>query len=110
MAISSTFHVATTASATTGTTVAPAVAIPDNCHTIIISNPDTSNSVLFARGTASGGSALSASTSTTLAGATIITLTIGPKSDRPDPSSQLVYSSVGGAITVNITYICSVFL
>ena len=106
MAITDSFHTATAASATNTTKVSPAVAIPDNCHTIIIYNPDGTNDVYVAVG-AAGSGALSAATSTIIAKNSSLTMIVGVKSDRPNPSGQLVYSTSAASIAVNITYISS---
>ena len=104
MAITDSFHTATTASATNTTKVAPATAIPDNCYTLIIYNPDGANDVYLAVGVAGAG-ALNVAISTIIPAKGTLTMVIGVKSDRPNPTGQLVYSTSAGNISVNITYV-----
>ena len=86
-----------------GTSVAAAVAVPDNCHTMIIFNPDSSNTILINNGSAGG--ALSQATSVFVPPGGSLTLAIGVKSKRVG-DVNFIYDAVGGAITARITYVC----
>ena len=106
MAISDSYHNASVANATNTTKVAPATEIPDNCNTIMFYNPDPANDVYVAIGTAGAG-ALNVSVSTVIPPKGSSSMVIGVKSDRPNPSALLVYSTSAGTINVNITYLSS---
>ena len=110
--ISDKFLLSTTVSATNASGTRPSQLIPDNCHTVIVFNPDGANSVYVAVGstgdvldpTGAGGAVpfiIPASTSATInMGAS----SIRPQS-TPSESDQLIYQSSAGTIQVNITYI-----
>ena len=87
MAISNTFHLATTASATNTTKVSAVIALPDNCHSIVIYNPDGTNDVYVAI-EAAGAGALPVASSTIIPAGASLTLGIG-------------------VLSVNITYVCN---
>ena len=106
MANSTNNILATQATANNTSRVSPATTIPSNCHTILVFNPDTTNSVLLAEGTASG-VALPVSTSMLVPPNSSVTLGIGIQSLRASPFAELVYSTSAGSINVNITYICT---
>lgn len=97
--------------AAAGTSVAPGTAIPDNCTQVILLNTSTTIPALF--GIATPGGALTEGTnSTRLPASTAITLSIGTIMDRGvmdngvTVGSGIVYDAVGGAATVDITYVC----
>jgi len=97
----------TTASATSTTTVVPTDALPDNCHTVIIYNPDTTNEVYVAETPANGASAIPVASATRIKPQTYFTMTIGSKTARVNNSTVFGYSTSAGSINVNITYLCS---
>ena len=102
MAISNQTIVGTNAAvASAGTAVTPAVAPFDNTHTIIVYNPDSSNTIYL--GFTTAGSIPVATAVFVPAGATI-TLAIGPKSARPPTGDFKVHASAGTP-TARITYI-----
>tara|TARA_R100000406_G_scaffold84880_1_gene68069 strand:- start:1385 stop:1717 length:333 start_codon:yes stop_codon:yes gene_type:complete len=107
MAISIKTVESTSASATNTTTVEAAINVPDNCHTIVITNPDATNKVLFAEGVADPANPLPAASSTEILPTKSFNLTCGTRSVRADRSFNLVYSTNAGSITVNITYVCT---
>ena len=86
--------------------------IPDNCHTVIIYNPDATNDVYVAIGangdvldpTGAGGTV-----PTIVPKGTSFTMNMGTVTLRPNSShtasDQLVYQSSAGSIQVNINYI-----
>lgn len=84
-----------------GTAVTPAIAPYDNTHTIIVYNPDASNTIYLGFTTAS--SIPEATAVFVPAGATI-TLAIGPKSARP-PTGDFKVDASAGTPTARITYI-----
>jgi len=107
MALSIKTMLGTTAPATNTTTVSPATEIPDNCHTIIITNTDSTNTVLVAEGVADPTNPIPASDGTPILPTKTFNLTCGTKSVRANNSFALVYSTDAGSITVNITYVCT---
>ena len=99
---------ATVASA--GTSVLAAVAVPDNCSTIVFYNENASNTIIFIQGLAAGaGGALAAATSVHIPPQTSFTFAIGTQAQRVNwqTNSRLLYDAVGGAAIVRITYIMS---
>lgn len=93
----------TAAVATPATSVAVATQPPDNCHTIIAFNPDPVNSALIGQATAPA--ALTGGVNaTTIPPRGYATLGIGPLSER-GPITNLVCDAIGGAITVQVTYL-----
>ena len=97
-------YIGTTATvAAAGTSVAPLIAIPDNCHTIIIYNSDSTETILAATGTAGG--ALGEDTSINVPPNSSLTLSMGSLSSRVG-AYELVYDATGGTnIKARITYI-----
>jgi hypothetical protein len=87
--------------------VAPSLAIPDNCGTIILRN-DSSVTLLFGQGTA--GTALVAGTNAGEVGpGQALTLAVGTIAVRGSMTgaAQIVYGSGGGgAATTVILYLC----
>jgi hypothetical protein len=104
--------VVTSAAAVAGSSVAPTTAIPDNCHTIILLNTSTNIPVLFGQA-AAGAALVEGTTGTRLPASGAISLAVGTIKQRGsmDPASVvsngLVYTGVGGAATVDITYLCA---
>jgi hypothetical protein len=112
--VSNVFLKSTLASAGNASAVAPTDPIPDNCHTVIIFNPDAANTLYVAVGDA--GDVLDPS-----GGGTTIPLSIKPEASatigmgslslRPqnkhDGTNQLVYQASAGTIAANISYINS---
>lgn len=92
----------------------PTDLIPDNCHTIVIKNPDATNSVYVAIGAV--GSVLDPTGGgdiipTEVGAGETFTIGMGPVSLRPQSgtteSDQLIYQTSAGTIQVNISYICA---
>jgi len=103
MATSSKVTVGTKATiASAGTPVTPTQAPYDNTHTIIIYNPDSTNTV-YAEFVASGDT-LTADTAMWIAPSGSLTLAIGAKSVRP-PIGTLYFDASAGTPTVRITYV-----
>jgi len=108
------FLLSTTVSATNASGTRPASLIPDNCHTVVIYNPDSTNNVYVAIGDT--GDVLDP---TGVGGAvpmivqpqTSVTIGMGASSIRPQStpveSDQLIYQTSSGTIQVNISYICA---
>jgi hypothetical protein len=89
--------------------------LPDNCHTVIIYNPDSTNDLYVAIGT--GGEVLDPTGAggkipTIIKAGASLSIGMGALSLRPqsspNDSSQLIYQTSAGTIQVNITYICSI--
>lgn len=90
----------------------PAELIPDNCHSIIIFNPDATNQVYVAIGATgdvldpTGGAG---TIPTIVDPKKYLTINMGASSVRPQStpseSDQLIYQSSAGTIQVNISYI-----
>jgi hypothetical protein len=93
--------------------VAPLIAVPDNCFTVIILNPAGNADVLMAQ--AAPGTALSQpGNATRIAAGSSLTLSIGTISERGvlafDPvvgTTGFVYGSAGAPVTPTIMYLCS---
>lgn len=107
MSLSIKTSLATTASANATTTVEANAAIPHNCHTITIYNPDTTNEVYFTEASADPANPLSVLTSTRVKPQTYFSLTIGTRSTRVNNNTVFGYSTSAGSINVNITYVCT---
>lgn len=113
--VSDKFLLSTLANAGNASGSLPTDNIPDNCHTIIIYNPDGTNTLYVAIGAAgdvldpSGGGDIIPLSIKPTASATIGMgqLTLRPQ-DKPSATSQLVYQASAGSIVANISYICSV--
>ena len=104
MAVSPNIFIATTATvAAAGTSVAPASAPPDNCHTVVIYNEDTSQ-ILFVSLGAPGG-ALTQATSINVPPSTSITLAIGPLSQRASAGDNFIYDCDAVSAVARITYV-----
>jgi len=95
---------ATSASCSAGTSVNPSNAIPDNCHTVIIYNEDTTNTILINTGTAGG--ALAKATSSNVPPQGTLTLAIGVRSERVG-LFDFIYDCDAGTATARITYVLS---
>lgn len=106
MALSIKTLLPTSASANNTTAVEAVVGIPDNCHTIIIYNPDGANEVYIDEAVASG-SPLASATSTRLKAGAYLSLSIGTKSNRLSPTTTFAYTTSAGSIVVNISYVCT---
>lgn len=89
--------------AAAGTSVSPLVAIPDNCHTVIIFNEDAANTI-YIQATSAGG-ALAADSSVHVPPNSSLNLALGVKSERVG-AYDLVYDCSGGTnVKARITYI-----
>ena len=96
----------TQAAATNTTSVAATVALPQNAHTLIIYNPDGTNSVYVSEGTASA-SAIPAAQALIVPANSSVTLGIGTQTMRGNPLADFIFSTSAGTISVTITYICT---
>ena len=106
MSLSTKTLLCTTANADNLSAVEANVAIPENCHTITIFNPDTTNLVYVAEDVA-GAAPLSSSTSKIIDARGTYTITMGTLSTRVQRSMVLVYSTSAANIDVNIAYLCT---
>lgn len=92
-----------------GTSVSPGTAVPDNCHTVLITNPSAAAVVGWVGQGAPGG-ALGAGTAQRIPAGTTLSLAIGLSSDRglfdPAASRGLIFDA-SGALTLEVTYLCT---
>lgn len=94
---------------TPGTAVIANPAPYDNTHTVVILN-NTAGRDAYVRWQ-TGTAALTAANSSVVPGGSSLTLSIGSLSQRPtDGSASLYFDSVGGACTLQITYVNGVDL
>lgn len=109
MAVSTQAIVTTYADVTVpGTSVAPQVDPPDNCHTIVVKNTSGANTVKWKQAAAGGNLNTDDSASTVPAGLSD-TMPIGTKRDRGDMSDALntgVVYDADVAMKVEIAYYC----
>lgn len=95
---------ATTASvAASGTSVAPTQTLFDNTHTMVILNPDSTNTVLFDYGTPGG--ALDPATSVNILPKTSVSIACGTLGQRPTIGDDMRFDTTAGAIDVRIFYV-----
>lgn len=84
--------------------------VPDNCYTILVTNPDTVKVGLVGVGTAPAALTAGINAQRVPPGATL-TLSVGPIMLRGpmDPAqllgSGLIFDSIGGALTLEIAYL-----
>lgn len=108
MALSSSTLLGTRATiASAGTSVAPATAIPDNCHTMILLNRSSSATILVAAGSAGGTIADNGSQLATIPASASLTLAVGVLATRVTSLENLIFDSSSGAANVDITYLCT---
>ena len=112
MALSAFPVVFANAAAGNTTAVAPTVVIPDNCHTVVLYNSSANDA--FVGRDAVGVVLVEGTNATRLPSKSSLTLAIGTLSQRGVmdevllSGSGLVYSSSGLlAVTIDITYLCS---
>jgi len=102
MALSQKTLVGTSAAVTSaGTAVTPTVAPFDNTHTIIVYNPDSSNTIYLAF---TDDAAIPAADAVFVPAGATITLAIGYLSARP-PAGTFKVDASGGTPTARITYV-----
>lgn len=98
--------------AASGTSVGPSAAVPDNCHTILVTNPSSTIVVLV--GIAVPPAALTAGVNAqrvppgmtlTLAVGSIPQGMRGPIDQAQSAGSGLAFDSIGGAVTPEVTYL-----
>jgi hypothetical protein len=115
--LSDRFLLSTTIQAGNAAASEPPIPIPDNCHTVIVFNPSTTDVLYAAIG--SVGDILDPTGA--IAGSIIpisvpasgsVTIGMGTFSDRPNSSltkvDTLCFQASAGTIQVNINYICSI--
>lgn len=101
-----------------GTSVGPtgtggaAAPVPDNCHTVMVTNPDTTGALTGLVGIGTAGGALTAGTTAQrIPSGTTRVLELGPVGNRAImdqaqvAGSGLIFDSIGGALTLEITYL-----
>ena len=86
-----------------GTSVAPAAALPDNCHTVIIFNSDSANTIYVQA--ANAGGALAADSSVHVPPNSSLNLALGTKSQRVGAYDLVYDCSAGTNVKARITYI-----
>jgi hypothetical protein len=110
MPISTKPAVGTTATvAVAGTAVQPSTPLPDNTHTVIVYNPNGA-AVIYV-GWAPNSGAFNIATAVQVPASASLTLSVGPRSQRPAASTDLLFINalVPGA-TANLTYVNGVNL
>lgn len=102
---------ATAAVSSPGTSVAPSAPVPDNCHTILIYNPDGAQDVYVGIGAPGGAIDPASATAVLVKPQERLTLSLGTQRYRGilDQSvaagSGLIFDASGGTPTVQITYL-----
>jgi len=89
--------------ASSGTSVEPVLEIPDNCHTVVILNPDTTNTVLVQLGTAGG--AIPAANAAVIPPSATLSLVVGTLSQRASSGANLIFDTNAGAVTAQLIYV-----
>ena len=93
-----------------GTSAALPVDVPDNCHTIMVTNLSSTDTILVQQGTAGG--ALAAASSLVVPTSGSASVVCGVLSERPIDinagTSQLIFDSTPGAVAVYVTYVCGI--
>lgn len=112
MATNFTSIVSTGVLTTPGTSVNVPLDVPDNCHTILITNVDSANTI-YVQQTAAGG-ALAPTSSLIVPTSGSASLVVGPRSERPGDinvaANKLAFDSNPGATTAYVTYVCGITL
>jgi len=104
MALSNRVVVGTNAAvASAGTAVTPTISIYDNTHTIIVYNPDTTNTIYLGF-VDNAVTAIPAAEAIFVPPESSVTLAIGPLSTRP-PVGIFKVDASGGTPTARITYV-----
>ena len=107
MALSSSTLLGTRATiASAGTSVVPATALPDNCHTIVMLNRSATATIFLSAGTPGSAIADNGSQLATVPASASLTLAIGVLSERVTRLDNLIFDSSAGAANVDITYLC----
>ena len=97
--------IGTYAAVTAGSPVQPLVPIPDNCHTIIIYNPEADDAFI---GWATNALDFQANilTAVRIIAGTATTLAIGPATARPTEPGDILFCDIGvGSGNLYITYV-----
>jgi hypothetical protein len=110
--VSDQFLSSTTVSAGNVSATRPTKLIPDNCHSIIIVNPDATNQVYVGIGATADvldPTGVGGAVPLIIFPSTSATINMGASSIRPQStpseSDQLIYQSSAGTVQVNISYI-----
>lgn len=94
-----------------GTSVAPSLAVPDNCHTIVLVNVSAANTGLFGIATPPA-SLVDGTNAAQLPPLGSVTLAAGPYAQRGPldqaqvAGSGLAFDCIGGAARFNVIYLC----
>jgi hypothetical protein len=87
-----------------GTSVAAVLAVPDNCHSILVINPTTgAGAITIYVGNGTAGGALTIANSTPIPAGGSVAFGISSQSRRPGPAN-FIYDAAGATV-VPITYI-----
>ena len=90
-----------------GTSVAASSEPLDNCHTILVTNPDEAKTVLVGLGTAGGALTAGVSAQRVPPSYTLV-LSVGQINQRgayAPGGTGWIYDSIGGAVTAEVTYL-----
>lgn len=86
--------------------------VPDNCHTVLVTNPSATLTGLVGVGLAGTTVLTAGSNAQRVPPGTTLTLSVGTQVTRGPLNvatlalSGLIYDSIGGNVTLEITYIC----
>ena len=93
--------------AAAGTSVAPGLALPDNCHTVIFLNRSATQVILIGNGVA-GGALPDDGTTTALPAAASLTWELGVIGERVTALTDLIFDTIGlAAANCDIPYLCA---
>lgn len=87
-----------------GTSVAPALAVPDNCASIVVYNPDAANTIYMSV-VVTAGNPIPAASGVHIPPNSSFTVTVGTLSQRPGTLTNLTFDASGGTPTARITYV-----
>lgn len=93
--------------ASAGTSVAPATALPDNCHTMVLLNRAPGHTVFMSTGTPGGAIADNGTQLATIPAASSLTLAVGVLAERVTRLDNLIFDCDAGNANVDITYLCT---
>lgn len=106
MALSATPFLGTNATvAAAGTSVAPAVAVPDNCSAMVVYNESSTNTIYIAADGTAAPAAIAAASAVFVPPEASLTLTFGTLNQRAGSMASLRFDCSAGAATARITYV-----
>lgn len=110
MAVEFSSIVSTGVTTVVGTSQELPIQVPDNCHTVLITNLDAANTILVQQ--AAAGAALAPTSSLIVPTSGSASIVIGVQSDRPTDintaGKRLVFDSTPAATTAYVTFVCGI--